>query len=315
MRLFTYDKNSIEYKRYRLKLKYVLIFIVTQLILSFLLLLFLSIFYVTPREKKLKADITYLVTEFNNANKRIAENQAIINQVQENDSIVYKTIFDIDDIHGKEFDAYYDSDVSNDYLKIVEETNKKITILEQKTAKEMYSLSGIIKTAAAHQDMLTHMPAIQPIDNKDLKRTASGWGYRIHPIYKIRRFHYGLDFTAPTNTPVYATGDGVVQYAISAKDKASQGYGNVIIIDHGYSFKTLYAHLNKFNVKPGQKVVRGQIIAFVGSTGLSTGPHLHYEVIENGKKVNPIYYFFNSLNAEDYEKIIKISNSKKKSYD
>jgi len=163
--------------------------------------------------------------------------------------------------------------------------------------------------------MLTHLPAIQPIDNKDLKRTASGWGMRIHPIYNIKKFHYGLDFTAPLGTPIYATGDGEIEYLILASDEASQGYGNLIIVNHGYGFRTLYAHLSKFNVKTKQKVKRGEIIGYVGNTGISTGPHLHYEVIKDGTKVNPVYYLFNSLTPEEYQKIIEISSSITKSYD
>jgi murein DD-endopeptidase MepM/ murein hydrolase activator NlpD len=165
------------------------------------------------------------------------------------------------------------------------------------------------------EDALSHIPAIQPIYNKDLKRTASGWGYRIHPIYNIMKFHYGFDFTASTGTPVHSTGDGKIQFIIKAEDKASQGYGNLIIVDHGYGYRTLYAHLSKFKGKVDQQIKRGEVIAEVGSTGLSTGPHLHYEVIKDGRKVNPVNFFFNDLSPFEYSEIVRISSSIKKSYD
>jgi len=263
----------------------------------------------------LKQDIEYLLYEFDNVNKRMIETEIALDQIKENDSIIYQSLFDVNTITKKELNVYYEDLGPNKYAEIVESTNQKISELSGKLAKELYRLDGMVKTAYSHQEMLTHIPAIQPIDNKDLKRTASGWGMRIHPIYNIKKFHYGLDFTAPTGTPIYATGDGTIEYVIPSTDKASQGYGNLIIINHGYGFRTLYAHMNKFKSKAGQQVKRGEIIGYVGNTGLSTGPHLHYEVIKDGQKVNPIYYLFNSLTPEEYQKIIQISNSISKSYD
>jgi len=151
--------------------------------------------------------------------------------------------------------------------------------------------------------MLRSIPAIQPISNKDLKRTASGYGVRIHPIYKIPKFHNGMDFTAPTGTDVYATGDGVV----SVTKSLIGSYGNHIIIDHGFGYETIYAHLEGFKVKQGQKVKRGDVIGFVGNTGLSTAPHLHYEVLVNAHNVNPALYYFNDLTPEEYDRMIEIS--------
>ena len=159
--------------------------------------------------------------------------------------------------------------------------------------------------------MLSCLPAIQPISNKDLTRTASGWGWRVHPIYKIVKFHYGIDFTAPQGTDIYVTGDGVVESIISGK----RGYGNHIIVNHGFGYKTLYAHLLSFNVRVGQKVKRGEVIGFVGSTGASLAPHLHYEVEINGEKVDPINFFFNDLTSEGYERIVEIASRTGQSFD
>lgn len=279
------------------------------------LLFTISTFYDTPKEKKLKKDVSYLLNEFQEINQRVIESETILRQVQDNDSIIYQSIFDVSEITGKELETYYDGGDLSDYASIVDSTNQRISRLDRKLDKELFFLNNLVKTAYSHQDMLTHIPAIQPIDNKDLKRTASGWGWRIHPIYNIRKFHYGLDFTARSGTPIYSTADGKIQFVIKDTEKASQGYGNLIIIDHGYGYRTLYAHISKFNVKAGDEVKRGQTIGFVGNTGISTGPHLHYEVIKDGKKVNPVYYLFNDLTPEEYQKIIQISNSITKSYD
>ena len=161
------------------------------------------------------------------------------------------------------------------------------------------------------EEMVASIPAIMPISNKDLRRTASGWGWRIHPIYKIRKFHYGMDFTAPTGTEIYATGDGVV----TVVENSMRGYGKRIVIDHGFGYKSLYAHLNAFNVKKGQKVKRGEVIGFVGTTGTSTAPHLHYEVFKNNQKVNPVHYYFNDLTPEEFDKMIFISSNSGQSFD
>ena len=151
--------------------------------------------------------------------------------------------------------------------------------------------------------MLACIPAIQPVSNKELRRIASGFGYRYHPIYKTLRMHTGMDFSAPRGTPIYATGNGKVK-----STKRKSGYGKTCVVDHGFGYKTLYGHMSKIIVKRGQKVKRGEIIGYVGSTGTSTSPHLHYEVRINDKPVNPVHYFFNDLSPEEYEKVIEISS-------
>jgi murein DD-endopeptidase MepM/ murein hydrolase activator NlpD len=159
--------------------------------------------------------------------------------------------------------------------------------------------------------MLASIPAIQPVSNHDLKRLSSYFGYRPDPIYKVKKFHSGVDFSAPKGTPIYATGEGVV-----IKTKHSRrGYGNTIEIDHGYGYKTFYAHISEIKVKRGEKVKRGQIIATVGNTGKSTAPHLHYEVRKNNRKVNPIYYFFTDLTPEEYETLLDLSKLPNQSLD
>jgi murein DD-endopeptidase MepM/ murein hydrolase activator NlpD len=161
------------------------------------------------------------------------------------------------------------------------------------------------------EEMLACTPAIQPIANKTLKEISSGFGWRIQPLYKIRQFHPGQDFAAQIGTPVYATANGVVEKV----ESSFHGYGNNIIINHGFGYKTLYGHLSGFAVKEGQKVKRGATIGYVGNTGMSTGPHLHYEVIKNDEKINPINFFFNDLTAEQYDQILQLSNNAGQSLD
>jgi murein DD-endopeptidase MepM/ murein hydrolase activator NlpD len=286
-----------------------------EIVICFILLFCITSLFSTPKEKELKKSIKYILNEYDNINRRVIESEVILGQIRSNDSIIYETIFESQEINKKEFETYYEGEIEYDYCEIVNEVNTRLSNLDKRLAKELFTLNKLVLKSELQRDMLLHIPAIQPIDNKDLKRTASGWGWRVHPIYNIKKFHYGLDFTAPIGTPIYATGDGIIEYSILSTDKLSRGYGNLIIIDHGYGYKTLYAHLNKFNIKKGDKIERGKIIGYVGSSGLSTGPHLHYEVIKDGKKVNPINYLFNSLTPDEYEKIIEISNSIKKSYD
>jgi murein DD-endopeptidase MepM/ murein hydrolase activator NlpD len=161
------------------------------------------------------------------------------------------------------------------------------------------------------QKMLASIPAIQPVANKDLKRIASGFGYRIDPIYKTVKYHAGLDFSAPSGTPIYATGDGVVEDA----SMSDVGYGNHVVIKHGYGYKTLYGHMLRIKVKAGQSVKRGDVLGWVGSTGKSTGPHCHYEVMKNGEKVDPVYFFFNDLSPEEFDRMLKIARSGNQSFD
>ena len=185
-------------------------------------------------------------------------------------------------------------------------------MLEKQLYIQIKSFDELVRMSSEQEDYLRHLPAIQPISNRDLKRTASGYGYRIDPVYKVRKYHRGMDFSCDNRTPVYATADGVVESA-----KWQQGYGYTIVIDHGYGYKTLYAHLldKKFLVKRGQKVVRGEQIALSGNSGKSTGPHLHYEVLVKGKPVNPINYYFMDLDADGYDEMLRMAENHGRIYD
>jgi murein DD-endopeptidase MepM/ murein hydrolase activator NlpD len=183
--------------------------------------------------------------------------------------------------------------------------------LSRKMLVQSRSYDELVKLAKAKADMLASIPAIQPISNKELRRMASGYGYRIDPIYKTRKFHKGMDFTAPTGTKIYATGDGVVKEI----ERKQWGYGQSIVLNHGFGYQTRYAHLSKSAVKPGQKVKRGELIGYVGSSGKSTAPHLHYEVLYRGDAVNPVNFYYNDLSPEQYETMLEIASHSNQAFD
>ena len=193
---------------------------------------------------------------------------------------------------------------------LVVNTSQKVDMLSKKLYMQTRSFNEIVELSREQENKLACLPAIQPVSNKDLKRTASGYGYRNDPIYHVRRFHHGMDFTCDTGTPVYATGNGKVVYA-----KWKTGYGNLVEIDHGYGYKTRYAHLSKILVKEGQQVVRSEEIGLAGSTGKSTGPHVHYEVWIGNKDVNPINYYFMDLDVDQYEEMISLAENHGKVFD
>jgi len=191
------------------------------------------------------------------------------------------------------------------------ETSRRIQKLQKMVGEQSKSYQDVCALAQAQDQMLQSIPAIQPVSNKDLKRIASGFGMRVHPIYKIAKMHTGLDFSADIGTEIYATGDGTIE----AVDSKLSGYGHHVIIQHGYGFESLYAHMSKVIVRPGEKVTRGQVIGYVGNTGASTGPHLHYEVLRNGEKVDPAFYFYSDITPEQYEDLLQRAANANQSFD
>ena len=198
-----------------------------------------------------------------------------------------------------------------DNSQLVINTTKRIDVLSKELAIQSKSLDDILKLADAKSDLLAAIPAMQPVRNENLKQMASGFGYRTDPFTKARKMHEGMDFTAKTGTPIYATGDGVVARA----DNTASGYGNHIVIRHGFGYETLYAHLSKYKARAGQRVKRGDVIGYVGSTGRSEGPHLHYEVHKDGKVVNPLNFYYGNISAVEYVVIAKLANQENQSLD
>jgi len=267
-------------------------------------------FFDSPKELMLKRENSQYTMQLELLSNRVDKLQNVLSDIEDRDDNIYRTIFEAEPISVDERRAgiggvdRYNNLKGYDNSKLITETTQKIDLLSRELYVQSKSFDEVYKLAKRKEDMLAAIPGIQPVSNKDLRRIASGFGYRIHPIYKTLRMHAGIDFSAPTGTPIYATGDGVVE---RQKGRMS-GYGKVVKINHGYGYETLYAHCSKIIVRPGQKVKRGEIIGYVGNTGRSTGPHLHYEVIKNGKKINPIHFFYQDLTPEEYEKVIEIAS-------
>ncbi|MCD6565080.1 MAG: M23 family metallopeptidase [Bacteroidales bacterium] len=309
-----FDKIQLSF---RAKTFRFLSYLFASILLAITYYVVLIIFFDTPKEKILQRELNQMTLQYELMQKKLGRMDDVLSNLEETDDNIYRTIFEVEPIPGSIREAGMGG--INRYSELEGFNNDEIVIKTAKALdkirKKMYiqsrSYDDLIELARNKEEMIASVPAIMPISNKDLKRTASGWGMRMHPIYKIPKFHYGMDFTAPRGTEIYATGNGKI---LSVKRRKT-GYGNYIVIDHGYGFETLYGHMTSFNVKKGQKVKRGDVIGFVGSSGTSTAPHVHYEVHKNHKKVNPINYYFNDLTAEEYEKMIEISMKSGQTFD
>ena len=310
----SYDKISFTIRE---KLFRALAYLFATLAIAIVYYAAFSSVFDTPKEKKLRRENDQLLLQYEIMGKRMNDITAVLEDIQRRDDNIYRTIFEAEPIPRSIREAgfggvnRYENLEGFDYSDIVINTAQRLEKLTKQIYIQSKSYDEVVDLALRKEEMLAAMPAIQPISNKDLARTASGWGYRIHPIYKIKKFHYGMDFTAPSGTEIYSTGDGIV----AEVDRSKRGYGNKVIIDHGFGYKTLYAHMTDFNVKEGQKVKRGDIIGFVGNTGLSTAPHLHYEVHLNNKPVNPINYYMNDLSPAEFDKMIEISMNTGQTFD
>ena len=318
---YYYDTKTLSYKRIQLsrleKTKRYLLFFSSSLFLSLAILLVFFQFFDSPKENKLKNEIKNLSTQYKVIDESMQQIEIVLDDIQQRDDNIYRTIFEADPIpksirkqgfggvnRYKKFAGYSNSD-------IIINTTTKIDQLTKQLYLQSKSFDDIINLAKDKSKMLASIPAIQPVSNKQLSRMASGYGYRIHPIYKTRKMHAGMDFSAKTGTEIYATGDGV----ISKVRRSKRGYGNHVKINHGFGYETLYAHMSKYIVRKGQKVKRGEVIGYVGNTGTSVAPHLHYEVHKNKRKINPVNFYYNDLNPEEYEKMIEISLQSNQSFD
>ena len=318
---YYYDTKTLSYKRIELntfdKFKRTLSFLSASAVIWLIMVIVFFQFFDSPKEKRLKSEIENLVVQYDILSKKMTQIDLVLDDIQQRDDNIYRVIFEADPIPSSIRKAGFGGvnrykDIRNfNNTELVIEAAKKADKLSKQLYIQSKSFDEVIDLAKNKADMLASIPAIQPIANKDLSRMASGYGYRLHPIYKTRRLHTGMDFTAPQGTPIYATGDGKV-----AKVRRSRrGYGNHVIIDHSYGYQTLYAHMTKYIVYRGQKVKRGEIIGYVGSSGTSVAPHLHYEVIKNKRKINPVNYYYNDLSPEEYEKMLEISSQNNQSFD
>ncbi len=280
---------------------------------SFLILLFI---FGSPSEKELQIENSRLLAQYNVLSRQLDEALGVLQDVQQRDDNLYRVLFQADPVPSAIRNAGYGGTNRYEYLmsmansELVIHTTQKMDLLQKQLYIQSRSFDDVVEMSKNHEEMLRCIPAIQPISNKDLRQTASGFGMRIDPIYGTPKFHSGMDFAAHPGTEIYATGDGTI-----VKMGWQTGYGNTIVIDHGFGYQTMYAHLQDFRTKLGKKVVRGEVIGGVGSTGKSTGPHLHYEVHYRGEVVNPVNYYFMDLSAEDYEKMIQIAANHGKVFD
>ena len=318
---YYYDKKTLSYKPIEStgidKFKNFIVYFTSSAILAFFILLIFFQYFDSPKEKRLKSEINNLILQYEIINSDLEQIELVLDDIQKRDDNIYRTIFEADPIptsirkqgfggvnRYKKLSGYSNSD-------LIINTSKKIDQLTKQLYLQSKSFEEVVDMAKNKSKMLASIPAIQPVANKDLKRMTSGYGYRIHPIYKTRKMHYGMDFSAKTGTEIYATGDGV----ISKVRRSKRGYGNYVKINHGFGYETLYAHMSKYIVKKGQKVKRGEVIGYVGNTGISTAPHLHYEVRKDKKKINPVNFYYNDLTPEEYEKMLEISSQYNQSFD
>lgn len=318
---YRFNPESLSFVRehisIRKKIGRIATYLSASIVVAVIYYIIFSLFFDTPSERGLKREKEELLVHFELLNRRFEQVSAVMEDLQKRDDNIYRVIFEAEPIPSTVreagiggVDRYSELEgLSNG--DIVIETAKKLDLIAKKAYIQSKSLDELENLAKRKEEMLRSIPAIQPISNNDLKRIASSFGMRIHPFYKVPKMHTGMDFTAPTGTDIYATGDGVVQKV----DYSQRGYGNHVVIDHGFGYATLYAHMHSISVRPGQKVKRGSVIGQVGNTGMSVAPHLHYEVHKAGKQINPINYFFNDLTPEEYEKVIELSSLPTQSFD
>ena len=311
---YKYNPETLDYEEVNLsvwdKFKKLSYYLIASIVFSFLILsiAFYNIrSYIQEEAAKENQSLRQEITSFNKDLNLILE---VLSDIQLRDDNIYRAIFETDPYpdHKRQLGTggnsmKYKKYENMEYGDLVIEISKKIELIEKKLASQSKSFDQVFDLTKEKQKMIKSIPSIQPVSNRDLTRIASGFGLRMHPIYKILKMHKGMDFTAPIGTEIYATGDGVVE-----RVGWVGGYGKTIMINHGFGYKTRYAHCSKYKCRKGQKVKRGDLIGFVGNTGQSTGPHLHYEVFKNKKQINPVNFFFNDLSPEEYDKVIEISS-------
>ena len=318
---YYYNTNSLRYEKLetplRVKLLRVLGFLSAAIVSAIIIVSIAYRYFPSANEKRLLQQNealreNYLVLE--ERTRKLAEQLSLL---EERDNEIYRAIFESNPIpdsarlielaHQKEMNLV----MGLDRFDLEESIVTTLTNLEKRMAFQDKSYSQINEFIKNKEQLLACTPAIQPVSNSDLKRVASGYGYRIDPIYKTPRFHAGLDFTAPQGTPIYATANGVAKIA----GNTGNGYGNYVVLNHGYGYETLYGHMYRVKLRVGERVRRGEVIGYVGSTGKSTGPHCHYEVHKNGQRIDPVYFFYNDLTPEQFDRIIKLAAASNQSFD
>jgi len=318
---YHYNTHTLKYERvivsWRKRLLRILGWLSTAVVFGAVIMLISYNLFDSPKEKRLRRELDETSYQLELLQQRTNQLDIVLRDIQERDNTIYRVIFEAEPIPAtvreagyggvdryKSLQDYYNADLLVDVSKRIDKLSKQLYV-QSKSFDEVWEL---VKDKAT---MLSAIPAIQPVANKDLTRVASGYGMRMHPIYKTEKLHTGMDFTSPIGTEIHATGNGTV----SKVEYDSRGYGNNTIINHGYGYETVYGHMSKILVRPGQKVKRGDLIGYVGSSGTSTGPHLHYEVRKNGIPLNPVNFYYNDLTSEEYAKMLELSSRAGQSFD
>lgn len=318
---YRFNPETLNFERIKLsawqRSKRISFMLLPGLVVGLLGIMLVYQFVDSPKEALMRRENKQLLLQYELLNQQLAELDRVLNDVQRRDDNIYRVIFEADPLpesmrqagaggvdRYKELGGFASS-------ALIRNTRERLDLISRQLVVQSKSLDDVASMVLLKQDMLASIPSIQPVANDDLTRTASGFGYRIHPIHKINKFHAGMDFTAKTGTPIHSTGDGKVVFA----EYATNGYGMHVIIDHGYGYQTLYAHMSRIGVRKGQQVKRGDEIGLIGNTGLSSGPHLHYEVHKNSEPVDPVNFFFNDLSPEEYALMMDLSRNAGQSLD
>ena len=320
---YYYDSETLSYQKIERKkgrrLGIALLSVFAVFLAAFVLLvIYLNLPQIeTPKEKALKRELVNMQLQYGQLNRKMDQIQEVLANVEDRDNNIYRLYFEASPIPEEQRRAgfgginRYRNLEGYDNSNLIVETNKRMDILSKQIVVQSKSLDEIAALAKEKEELLASVPAIQPVKNEDLKKIASGYGWRSDPFTKVKKFHYGMDFSAPRGTPIYATGDGRIERA----DNQSTGYGNHIRIDHGYGYTSLYGHLYKYNVRVGQKVERGDVIGYVGSTGRSEAPHLHYEIFKDGERINPINFYYGNLSPEEFNLVLEKAQQENQSMD
>ncbi len=320
---YYYDSETLSYRKIEpikgRKLSIIILSVIGIIGAAFvLLLLYMSIPGIeTPKEKTYKRELENMQQQYQLLNNKMDRQERVLNEIADRDNTIYRLYFEADpisdDIRKAGFGGVnrYDKFDGFENSELIKQTHERVDKIAKQIKVQSESLDEIVSLAKEKEKLLASIPAIQPVRNEDLRRMASGYGMRSDPFTKARKMHKGMDFSAPRGTPIFATGDGKVIRA----DSRSSGYGKHIRIEHGFGYVTLYAHLHKYNVRKGQKVKRGDIIGFVGSTGRSQAPHLHYEVRKDKKAINPINFYYGNLSPEEFAKLLEKSKEANQSLD
>ncbi len=310
----SYEKVKTNWKEITLR---VLSYLATGSVFAAITIILAYKFLPSPKEKQVGREVEVMQIQYELLEKKMEQVDKVLADLEDRDNNIYRVIFEAEpiskDIRNAGFGGVdrYKKLEGYDNTELMTETTKRLDKLTKRLYIQSKSFDDVVKMAKNKQQLINSIPAIMPINNKFLRHAPSGFGWRTHPIYKSSEFHPGMDFASPEGTPIYATGDGTIERA----DNTAQGYGNHVVINHGYGYQTLYGHMSKIATSLGKVVKRGELIGYVGSTGLSTAPHVHYEVVKNGEKVNPINFYYNDLSPEEYQIMLELSSKSTQSFD